>query len=119
MADRILTERHGRVLKVTNNDPKTRNALSWDFYDGFRETVAKAATDRDVGAIVLTGAGGFFCSGGNIHGLKERSEKDYAERRSSVDRLHNMILEMRACPKPIIAAVDGRVNQCGVCENLR
>jgi len=107
MSERIITERHGRVLKVVNNDPKTRNALSWDFYDGFRQTVEQAAADPSVGAIVLTGAGGFFCSGGNIHGLKERSQADYATRRSSVDKLHDMILAMRSCPKPIVAAVDG------------
>lgn len=107
MGDRIILERQGRVLTAINNDPKTRNALSWDFYDGFRAAVEEASADKAVGAIVLTGAAGFFCSGGNINGLKERSEADYASRRSSVDRLHAMILAMRACPKPIIAAVEG------------
>ena len=106
-SDRILLERHGRVLEAVNNDPKTRNALSWDFYDGFRKAVEEAGADPGVGAIVLTGAGGFFCSGGNIHGLKERAQADYATRRGSVDRLHAMILAMRACPKPIVAAVEG------------
>ena len=99
--------RQGRVLIATNNDPATRNALSWAFYDGFREAVAAAADDADIGAIVLTGAGGFFCSGGNVNGLKERSQADYASRRASVDKLHNMILAMRACPKPIISAIEG------------
>jgi enoyl-CoA hydratase/carnithine racemase len=107
MSDRIILERSGRVLKVVNNDPKTRNALSWDFYEGFREAVEAASSDTSVGAIVLTGAEGFFCSGGNINGLKERSEADYATRRASVDKLHDMIHAMRDCPKPIIAAVDG------------
>ncbi|MEM7745680.1 MAG: enoyl-CoA hydratase family protein [Pseudomonadota bacterium] len=105
--DRILVERHGRVLKVVNNDPKTKNALSWDFYDGFRKVVEEASADSGVGVIVLTGAGGFFCSGGNINGLKERSQADYDTRRSSVDKLHDMIHAMRNCPKPIVAAVDG------------
>lgn len=107
MSDRIILERSGRVLKAINNDPKTLNSLSWDFYNGFREAVQEASEDKEVGAIVLTGAGGFFCSGGNISGLKERSEADYAARRSSVDKLHDMIHAMRNCPKPIIAAVDG------------
>ena len=106
-AERLGLERHGRVLMAMNNDPKTRNALSWDFYDGFRQAVEEAGRDPGIGAIVLTGAGGFFCSGGNVNGLKERSEADYETRRSSVNRLHEMILAMRACPKPIIAAVDG------------
>lgn len=105
--ERILLQRHGRVLKAVNNDPKTRNALGWDFYDGFRQAVERAGADPEIGAIVLTGAGGFFCSGGNINGLKERAGADHATRRRSVDKLHDMILAMRACPKPIIAAVDG------------
>lgn len=107
MSDRVLVERHGRVLKVVNNDPKTRNSLAPEFYDGFREAVETAHDDRDIGAIVLTGAGGFFCSGGNINSIQSRRDQDLATRRSGVDRLHNMILAMRACPKPIIAAVDG------------
>ncbi len=107
MTDRLKLERRGRVLVATINDPKTRNALGWDFYDPFREAVEEAAHDPDIGAVVLTGAGGFFSSGGNVHGLKERSEADYAGRRSAVDKLHGMILAMRGCPKPIIAAVEG------------
>jgi len=112
--DRILTERCGRVLKAVNNDPGTRNALSWDFYEGFRDLVEQASGDAGIGAIVLTGADGFFCSGGNVNGLKERSQADYPTRRSSVDKLHDMILAMRACPKPIIAAVDGGAAGAGV-----
>jgi enoyl-CoA hydratase/carnithine racemase len=95
------------VLVVTNNDPATRNSMNWDFYDGFREAVETASADPEIGAIVVTGAEGFFCSGGNVNGLKQRSQADYPTRRSSVDKLHAMILAMRACPKPIIAAVDG------------
>ncbi len=105
--EKLMLERKGRVLVATNNDPATRNALSGEFYDGFREAVEAASDDPEIGAIVLTGAAGFFCSGGNIHGLKERAQADYPTRRSSVDKLHTMILAMRACPKPIIVAVDG------------
>ncbi|MHA1528593.1 MAG: oxepin-CoA hydrolase, alternative type [Alphaproteobacteria bacterium] len=107
MMETLILERKGRVLVATIDDPATRNALNWDFYDGFREVVEGAAADPEIGAIVLTGAAGFFSSGGNVHGLKERSEADYPTRRSSVERLHRMILAMRASPKPIVAAVDG------------
>jgi enoyl-CoA hydratase/carnithine racemase len=105
--EKLILERNGRVLVATNNDPATRNALNWEFYDGFREAIEAASADPEIGAIVVTGAAGFFCSGGNVNGLKERSQVDYPTRRSSVDKLHAMILAMRACPKPIIAAVDG------------
>lgn len=107
MTDRVLVERRGRVMKVVNNDPRTRNALGWDFYDGFAAVLAEARDDPAIGAIVLTGAGGFFCSGGNINSINERRGQDLLTRRGSVDRLHNMILGMRQSPKPIIAAVDG------------
>ena len=105
--ERLIRERKGRVLVATNNDPATRNSMNWDFYDGFREVIEAAAMDTEIGAIVLTGAEGFFCSGGNVKGLKERSQADYPTRRSSVERLHRMVLAMRACRKPIIAAVEG------------
>ena len=105
--DRVLVEQHGRVLKVVNNDPKTRNSLSPVFYDGFREAIERANTDKDIGALVLTGAERFFCSGGNINSIQQRRNSDLATRRSGVDKLHDMILAMRNCPKPIVAAVDG------------
>lgn len=105
--EKILKAREGRILTVTINDPKTRNALNWDIYDGLREAFEEAAADAGIGAAVVTGAEGFFSSGGNLHGLKERSEADHAVRRSGVERLHRTILAMRECPKPIIAAIEG------------
>lgn len=107
MAERVLVERVGRVVKVVNNDPATRNALSWEFYDGFREALESVHDDPGVGALVLTGAEGFFCSGGNLNSINERRSQDLPTRRKGVDRLHDMIFAMRASPKPIIAAVDG------------
>ena len=107
MAERVLIERQGRVLKIVNNDPATRNALSWEFYDGFKEALQNARNDASIGAIVLTGAEGFFCSGGNLNSINERRSQDLPTRRKGVDRLHSMIMEMRTSPKPIIAAVDG------------
>ncbi|MBY8974514.1 enoyl-CoA hydratase/isomerase family protein [Rhodobacteraceae bacterium NNCM2] len=110
----ILTSQAGGVLTVVNSDPATRNALSPAFYVGFREVLEAAGGNPSIRAIVLTGAGDFFCSGGNVSGLKERSESDHATRRGSVERLHGMIRAMRACPKPIIAAIEGGAAGAGV-----
>ena len=107
MPSSLHTRREGRVLVVINDDPATRNALGWDFYGDFAEIVAAAGADGAVGAMVLTGAGGYFSSGGNVKGLRERSEMDIAERREGVARLHGMIRAMRDCPKPIVAAIEG------------
>ena len=114
MSQRILIERDGRVLTITNNDPATRNSLSPEFYLGLREAVDEAAKDDDLRAIVLTGAGDFFCSGGNLHGLKERSEATREDRMGSVAKLHAMIDSLRSCPKPIIAAIEGGAAGAGV-----
>ena len=47
--EKLMLERKGRVLVATNNDPATRNALSWEFYDGFREAVEAASADPEIG----------------------------------------------------------------------
>ena len=107
MTGQLQVRREGKVLVVVNADPATRNALSWEFYGDFGDCVAQAGADRSVGAVVLSGAGGFFSSGGNIAGLQERARMGEADRRAAVERLHGMIRAMRACPKPIIAAVEG------------
>ena len=114
MSNRVPVERDGRVLTITNNDPSSRNSISADFYVGFREAVDAAASDDSIRVIVLTGAGDFFCSGGNLHGLKERSEASREDRLSSVAKLHAMIESVRSCPKPIIAAIEGGAAGGGV-----
>lgn len=103
--NRVLVEQQGRVLHLINNAPEKRNALDYDYYDGI--IAALEAAGDDVGAVVLSGSGGFFCAGGDLRGLKARSEKDFAGRREGVDRLHRLIRAIRACPMPVIAAVDG------------
>lgn len=107
MTDRVLTSRDGGVLTITNNHPETRNSLSPEFYVGLRETLEEIQDDTSVRAVVLTGAGGFFCSGGNINSLAQRKHSDYATVRAGVEYLHGMIRAMRNSSKPIIAAVEG------------
>ncbi len=106
-SDGIRTRREGDVLIVVNDDPATRNALSGVFYDGFHKVLEMARVDASIAAIALTGAGGFFCSGGNVHGLREKTRMNEAGRRDGVEKLHALIRAMRACPKPIIAAIEG------------
>lgn len=114
MAETIKIERNGDVLVVTNNNPANRNALNPDFYVGFADTLEEASSDPTIGAIVLTGAGDFFCSGGDLNRLKTNAARTPEERRAGIERLHGMIAAMRNCPKPIIAAVEGGAAGAGV-----
>jgi len=102
------------ILLVTNNDPATRNAIGLDAFDGLAAAVAQANERSDIGAVVITGAGGFFCSGGDINGLRQRVGADDAARREGIDKLHAMIRILRECPKPIIAAIEGGAAGAGV-----
>ncbi len=107
MAGKLKIERKGAVLVVVNDNPETRNALNPDFYVGFKDALDAASQDAAIGAVVLTGGGGFFCSGGDLNRLKTNAQRPPEERRQGIERLHAMIQTMRDCPKPIIAAVEG------------
>ncbi len=74
MADHLLTELKDRVLYLTMNRPDKLNALSAEMMGGLVDNLRRAATNREIGAVVLTGAGRGFCSGGDIGGMRERNE---------------------------------------------
>ncbi|MDC1135736.1 enoyl-CoA hydratase-related protein [Alphaproteobacteria bacterium] len=111
----IIIRADGPILHVINNNPSSKNSLSAGFIDGFTELLESIEPSLDKARIIiLSGAEGFFCSGGNLDGLKQRSESDYDHRRSNVDKINKMILLMRSCPLPIIAAVEGGAAGAGV-----
>jgi len=105
--DRLLMESWGRVLLLTLSDPATRNALHPDIYRAGKAILQQAAQDDGVGAIVLTGAQGVFCSGGNLARLSHNRAQSRSVQAESIALFHDWIREFRACPKPIIAAVEG------------
>ncbi len=110
----LLVRREAAVLVLSNNDPATRNALSPEFYAALTQALADAASDPTVGAIVLTGEGGHFCSGGNLNQLAKRRELPVEERRAKLEGLHDLVRAVRDCPKPVIAAVEGAAAGAGL-----
>ena len=66
MSQVLVTRREGAVLVLSNNNVAARNALSFEFYTAVTDALRDAASDSSVGAIVLTGEGGHFCSGGDL-----------------------------------------------------
>ncbi|WP_280151864.1 enoyl-CoA hydratase [Piscinibacter sp. XHJ-5] len=114
MSEAVLVRREGRVLVLVNNNPAARNAISPGFYEGLAAGLAQADADPETGAVVLTGAGNFFCAGGDLQQLAKRRELPPAGRRERIEALHDAIRAIGACSKPVIAAVEGGAAGAGV-----
>ena len=98
----------GDHLRVTLAHPGKRNALApAQMYPVVHAALARAAAEPRIGAVILTGADGYFCAGGDLATLAGRAAMDHAGRRSAIEELHAVIRAIRACPRPVIAAVEG------------
>ncbi len=97
-----------KVATVTLNRPERKNPLTFESYGELRDLFRALQRVADVKAVVITGAEGNFCSGGDVHDIIGPLT------RMSMDGLlafthmtGDVVKAMRACPQPIIAAVDG------------
>ncbi|MBV2179834.1 MAG: enoyl-CoA hydratase [Castellaniella sp.] len=114
MSDALIVRRTGPVAVLINHNPAARNALRPEYYAALRQALDEAAADADVGVVVLTGAQGYFCAGGDLKQLAKRRELTEAQRRERIEALHDTVRAIRNCPKPVIAAVDGGAAGAGV-----
>ncbi|MEK7401094.1 MAG: enoyl-CoA hydratase family protein [Gemmatimonadota bacterium] len=98
----------GRVATITLNRPEKRNPLTFDSYAELRDLFRSLVYASDVRAVVLTGAGGNFCSGGDVFEIIEPLTKMAAPELLDFTRMTgDLVKAMRRCPQPIVAAVDG------------
>src|SRR5688572_506119 len=102
----------GRVATITLNRPERKNPLTFDSYAELTATFRTLAAVTDIRTVVLTGAGGNFCSGGDVHeiigplvAMRDERNRDGLLRFTRMTG--DLVIAMRACPQPIIAAVDG------------
>ncbi len=117
--DDLIARIEDGVAVLTMNRPQRRNALSQEMLRAMGEVLAACESDPDVGAIVLTGAGGAFCAGGDVKGMAEHNE---GELRPDLDsRIHAQRLSQRATagrlhamPKPTLAALPGAAAGAGL-----
>ena len=100
-----MDDRGDRAV-VVNMNVDRRGALSPDLYSAIRGALALAREER-IRAMILTSEGGFFCAGGDLNVLIARRDLSEPERRDKVDELHDLVRGIRACPVPVIAAVEG------------
>jgi enoyl-CoA hydratase/carnithine racemase len=105
----IQIERRGATAVLTMNRPQARNALDLAMRDALGAAVAEVRDDPTVRAIVLTGAGGHFCAGGDVKTISEggQGQRDIYEGRERIRRIHRWLDELVDLEKPVIAAVDG------------
>ncbi len=96
------------VATITLNRPERLNALTFEVYAELRDTFAALAGESDVRAVVITGAGRGFCSGGDVHEIIGELFKRPRHELLEFTRMTGaVVVNMRRLPKPIIAAVNG------------
>ncbi|RDJ04848.1 enoyl-CoA hydratase family protein [Rhizobium grahamii] len=99
---------NGRVATITLNRPERKNPLTFDSYAELRDLFRELAYASDVRAIVLSGAGGNFSSGGDVFEIIEPlTHMAMPELLAFTRMTGDLVKAMRKCPQPIIAAVDG------------
>lgn len=97
----------GNALLVENRNAARRNVLTPEYYDGLHRALRVAAETPRIGAVILTGEGGFFCAGGDLNTLATAAQMSDEQRRDRIGNLQNLIRAVVACPRPVIAAVEG------------
>ena len=122
--DDLLAEVDGSVGIITFNRPERRNALSEGVYQGFERALPAMASDTEVRVVMITGAGGAFCAGGDVKGMNEANQSG-ARRGGQPDGLEDRIAYLRRRqravslaihehPKPVIAALPGAAAGAGL-----
>ena len=114
----IRLEREGPVLRLWLNRPETRNALSGDMVREIQATLDAVRDDRSVRVIVVRGAGGTFCAGGDIKNMQASGAAAVAgatdELRAGNRRYGAMLAAMNEAPQAVIAVVEGAAMGGGI-----
>jgi enoyl-CoA hydratase/carnithine racemase len=96
------------VATITLNRPERKNPLTFDSYAELRDTFRELDFTPDVKAVVLTGAGNNFCSGGDVHDIiGPLTRMDKAGLLQFTTMTGDLVRAIRSCPQPVIAAVEG------------
>jgi enoyl-CoA hydratase/carnithine racemase len=107
-AEHFRYEAADGVATITLNRPERKNPLTFDSYAELRDLFRALAYADDVKAVVIAGAGGNFCSGGDVHEIIGPLTKlDMPGLLAFTRMTGDTVKAMRACPQPIVAAVDG------------
>lgn len=95
------------VATLTLNRPEAKNALDPTMADELGECLAAIRADESVRVLVLAGAGGAFCAGGDVKAMGQGGPRTPEQRRAGMARYTRICTELMALDRPVIAAVDG------------
>src|SRR4051812_33659096 len=105
--DVLLTERDGAVMVLTLNRPRAKNALDPALIQALAAGIKAAGEDPSVRALVITGAGGAFCSGADLKAAMSGGTDVVDKVDQALDNSHAIIRSIVGAPKPVIAVVEG------------
>ena len=98
----------GKVATITLNRPEKKNPLTFESYAELRDTFRALGYAEDVRAVVVTGAGGNFCTGGDVHEIiGPLLDLDMPGLLNFTRMTGDVVKAIRTCPQPVIAAIDG------------
>jgi enoyl-CoA hydratase/carnithine racemase len=102
----------GKVATFTLNRPDRKNPLTFESYAELRDTFRDLQTAKEIKTVVITGAGENFSSGGDVHEIigplvEMKRKGDHEGLLRFTQMTGDLVKAMRACPQPIVAAIDG------------
>jgi len=113
--DMVLQKLDQGLLTITMNRPDRRNALNPDMTRGLVEAARRAAEDHEVRAVLLKGAGGTFCVGGDVKSMAEgRAPLPFEAKMANLRRGMEVSRILHEMPKPVVAQVDGAAAGAGL-----
>src|SRR5205809_2680946 len=115
----FLYEQRDGVATITLNRPERLNAITFEVYHELTDFIAALRNEKDLRLVVITGAGRAFCSGGDVRDIIGELQGSDAEGLLDFTRLTcELIHNMRALPKPIVASINGTTAGAGACIAL-
>src|SRR3954453_20455505 len=111
----VLQKLDSGLLTITMNRPDRRNALNPDMTRGLVEAARRAAEDHEVRAVLIKGAGGTFCVGGDVKSMAEgRAPMTFEAKKANLRRAMEVSRILHEMPKPVEAQIDGAAAGAGL-----